>query len=96
MKNLIYVLVLIMLFPLRAFSCYGEFCSTNIGGVVYDFPTKVINQLTVPELTDPTLILNDPKGYFQKQPQNGSILQNAPQVTICNGKKCIVTPKLIP
>lgn len=96
MKYLIYALLIVSLLPSGVYACYGEFCSTSLGAV-YDIPTKVINKLTVPELMDPTLILNDPKGYVDKQSTNNyGIGSNSAQVTICKkGKKRKPISKII-
>ena len=87
MKKLSSIILLLFL-GAPVFACYGAGCSSSLGDA-YNAPWKVFNQNVPAIVTNPMLILDDPKenldlSQFKKTPS-----PQTPMVTICqNGKKC--------
>ena len=61
------------MFSLPSIACYGEYCSTQVGEI-YDYPWKIINQVTKPY---PTSFISVLDGSFDMKNVNKRTNRNS-------------------
>ena len=104
MKKLLILLGIITLGS-PVFACYGNFCSSYVGGI-YDIPARVWNRNIPPVVTNPRAVLDNPQefienplGNFKNNERNGSPMNptlnisTQPKKVLCsNGSTCTIIP----